>query len=89
MGHPISVFTNQPLQQVLHRPEVSGHLIKWSIELSEFHIVYRPQPAIKGQAVSDFVSEFTPTMLITNEQVDKPASIPHEQEEPILTLGPT
>lgn len=28
-------------------------------------------------------------MLLTNEQVDKPASIPHEQEEPILTLGPT
>ena len=29
------------------------------IELSEFDIQYRPRTAIKGQAVADFIIEFT------------------------------
>jgi hypothetical protein len=33
--------------------------MKWSIELSEFDITYRPRPAIKAQVLADFVSEFT------------------------------
>ena len=31
----------------------------WAIELSEFDIQYRPRTAIKGQAVADFIVEFT------------------------------
>ena len=31
----------------------------WAIELSEFDIQYRPLTAIKGQAVADFIAEFT------------------------------
>ena len=31
----------------------------WVIELSEFDIQYRPQTAIKGQAVADFIAEYT------------------------------
>ena len=31
----------------------------WAIELSEFDIQYRPQTAIKKQAVADFIAEFT------------------------------
>lgn len=33
--------------------------MKWTVELSEFDITYRPRSAIKGQAVVDFVVEFT------------------------------
>ena len=29
------------------------------IELSEFNIQYRPRMAVKGQAVADFIVEFT------------------------------
>ncbi|GJY81886.1 reverse transcriptase domain-containing protein [Tanacetum coccineum] len=32
-AHPIIVITDQPIQQVLSRPEVAGRLQKWSIEL--------------------------------------------------------
>ena len=31
----------------------------WAIELSEFDIQYRPQTAIKGQVVADFIAEYT------------------------------
>ncbi|CAL9026207.1 unnamed protein product, partial [Prunus brigantina] len=58
-AHSINVLTNQPLRQVLQKPETSGRLIKWAIELGEFDISYHPRPAEKGQAVADFISELT------------------------------
>lgn len=58
-AHPIRVLIYQPLRQVLHRPETSGRLLKWSIELSQYEITYHPKAAIKGQVLVDFISEFT------------------------------
>ncbi|CAL9000432.1 unnamed protein product, partial [Prunus brigantina] len=58
-AHTIHVLTNHPLRQVLQKPETSGRLVKWAIELGEFDIHYKPRPATKGQAVADFISEFT------------------------------
>jgi hypothetical protein len=59
-SHPIIVLTDHPLRLILQKPEASGRLTKWSIELSEFDITYRPRPSIKAQVLADFVSEFTP-----------------------------
>ena len=47
------------MKQVLHKPETSGRLMKWAIELSKFDIRYRPKTAMKGQVLADFVMEFT------------------------------
>lgn len=58
-AHPIIVYTDQPLRQVLTRPETSGRLLKWNIELSQFDIAYTPRRAIHGQVLADFVAEFT------------------------------
>ena len=33
--------------------------MKWALELEEFEVIYRPRTAIKGQALADFVVEFT------------------------------
>ena len=57
-AHTIEVPTEYPMKQVLHKPETSGRLMKWAIELSEFDIRYRPKTAIKGQVLADFVMEF-------------------------------
>ncbi|KAJ4715162.1 Retrovirus-related Pol polyprotein from transposon opus [Melia azedarach] len=61
-AHAVSVVTSFPLRQILHKPESSGRLMKWCMELSEFEIHYRPRNAIKGQAIADFVAEFTPDL---------------------------
>ena len=58
-AHTIEVPTEYPMKQVLHKPEASGRLMKWAIELSEFDIRYNPKTAIKGQVLADFVMEFT------------------------------
>ena len=48
------------MKQILHKPETSGRLIKWVIELSEFDIKYKPRTTIKGQILVDFIMKFTP-----------------------------
>ena len=62
-AHTIEVPTEYPMKQVLHKPEVSGRLMKWAIELSEFDIRYKPKTSIKGQILADFVMEFAPVEL--------------------------
>ncbi|GFY85496.1 molybdenum cofactor sulfurase family protein [Actinidia rufa] len=58
-AHPITVLIDQPLKKILQRSDTSGQLLKWSIELSDFHISYQPRMAIKAQVLADFVAEFT------------------------------
>ncbi|KAL2246197.1 UNVERIFIED_CONTAM: Retrovirus-related Pol polyprotein from transposon [Sesamum indicum] len=40
-SHKIVVMTNHPLQSILSRPEASGKMIKWAVELGEFDISYQ------------------------------------------------
>ena len=67
-AHTIEIPTKYPMKQVLHKPETSGRLMKWAIELSEFDIRYKSKTAIKGHILLDFVMEFTSTELIEATQ---------------------
>ncbi|XP_057732938.1 uncharacterized protein LOC130948245 [Arachis stenosperma] len=58
-SHTIIVRTNQPLRQILTKPELAGRLTKWSIELSEFDVQFQPRSALKSQVLADFISEMT------------------------------
>ena len=60
-AHTIEVLTKHPMRQILHKPETSGRLIKWTIEPSEFDIRYKPRTAVKGQVLENFIMEFTPS----------------------------
>ena len=76
-------MTDQPLRNIMHSPKSSERLIKWAIELGEFDIKYRPQTAIKAQAIADFVVECT----IANqevggqEEIDKPVQEQGQKEK--------
>ena len=67
-AHTIEIPTEYPMKQVLHKPETSGRLMKWAIELSEFDIRYKPKTAIKGQVLADLVMEFTSAEPAKNTQ---------------------
>ncbi|XP_017216818.2 uncharacterized protein LOC108194379 [Daucus carota subsp. sativus] len=56
-GRSITVMTSQPLRRVLHRPDISGRLAAWTIELSQFNLEFEPRNSMKSQALSDFVAE--------------------------------
>ena len=68
-AHTIEISTEYLMKQVLHKPETSGRLMKWAIELSEFDIIYKPKIAIKGQILADFVMEFTSAELAEATQL--------------------
>ena len=73
-AHTIEVPTEYPMKQVVHKPETSGRLMKWAIELSEFDIRYKTKAAIKGQVLADFVIEFTSAEVAENTQA--PTDLP-------------
>ncbi|XP_052197211.1 uncharacterized protein LOC127804391 [Diospyros lotus] len=45
--------------KILQKPDTLGRLLKWAIELAQFDLEYKPRTAIKGQALVDFIAEFT------------------------------
>ena len=67
-AHAIEVLIEYPMKQVLHKPETSGRMMKWEIELSEFDIRYKLKTTIKGQVLADFVVEFTSVEPAENAQ---------------------
>ena len=47
-SHGITVLTDQPLKKVMQKPETSGRLMAWAVELGEYDVQYQPRKAIKG-----------------------------------------
>ena len=47
------------MKKAMSSPEAAGRMALWAIELSEFDVQYRPRIAMKGQAVADFIAEYT------------------------------
>ncbi|GJV34125.1 reverse transcriptase domain-containing protein [Tanacetum coccineum] len=56
-AYPIAVITDQPIKQIISRPDVAGRLQKWSVMLGEHNITYRPRTSVKGQILADFLVE--------------------------------
>ncbi|XP_034707085.1 uncharacterized protein LOC117930552 [Vitis riparia] len=56
-AHPITVLTNQPLRNILHKPDITGRMLRWAIKLSEYGIGYQPRLSLKGQIMADFITE--------------------------------
>ncbi|RVW39281.1 Pro-Pol polyprotein [Vitis vinifera] len=57
-AHPVVVLTDQPLRNILHKPNLTGRMLQWDIELSEFGIEIQPRLSMKGQVMADFVLEY-------------------------------
>ncbi|GKE26338.1 reverse transcriptase domain-containing protein [Tanacetum coccineum] len=71
-AHTIIVITDQPIKHILSNLEVTGRLLKWSFELEEHDIHYRPRTSVKGQILADFIVE---------RPEDDPQDTPMEDEE--------
>ncbi|GKF02392.1 reverse transcriptase domain-containing protein, partial [Tanacetum coccineum] len=76
-AHTIIVITDQPIKQVLSRPEVAGRLQKWSIELGEYDIHNRPRTSVKGKILADFIVE-----RLEDDCPDTPIEIEEELPDP-------
>ncbi|GJY01572.1 reverse transcriptase domain-containing protein [Tanacetum coccineum] len=72
-AHPVIVVTDQPIKQILSRPENTRRMLKWKFELKAFDITYRPRTSIHGQVLADFIAERpnkeSPTTEIRTKEV--------------------
>lgn len=75
-SHPIVVITENPIKVVLHRPELSGRMVKWAVELSEHDITFRS--TIKAQALAEFIANFTPA--IGNHMATEVSSVSNQSQ---------
>jgi hypothetical protein len=66
--HQIEVHTSSTLGEILNNREAIRKIAKWTIELSMYDIVYKPKTAIKAQALSDFMAEWTETQTPPRER---------------------
>ena len=67
--HKVSVVTTYPLRPILRNREGTGRIVKWAVKLVEFDLHFVSRQAIKSQALSDFVAEWTPVLEIDNEEL--------------------
>ncbi|GAU34548.1 hypothetical protein TSUD_219320 [Trifolium subterraneum] len=59
LAHSIVVRTDQPVKQLLARPNMVGRMLKCSLELAEFDISFESRKALKAEVLADFVAEMT------------------------------
>jgi len=52
-------MTDLPIRKVLQKPDVTGRMARWAVELSEFDIHFEHWGPIKGQIYADFVVELS------------------------------
>ncbi|RVW59785.1 hypothetical protein CK203_100620 [Vitis vinifera] len=86
-AHPVVVLTDQPLRNILHKPDLTGRMLQWAIELSEFGIEFQPRLSMKGQVMADFVLEYSRRPNQPRNQVKKNGGLcelmePHDHQGP-------
>ncbi|XP_071739391.1 uncharacterized protein [Rutidosis leptorrhynchoides] len=58
------------IKQVLTKPEISGRLALWAVELGAYQISYIPRNAIKGQVLADYLVEMSGELEVINERTE-------------------
>ncbi|KAK1399355.1 hypothetical protein POM88_009218 [Heracleum sosnowskyi] len=80
-AHKVEVRIAYPLRQVLHKPETSGRMLKWVVELGQFDVEYKPRVAVKGQALADFMLEFSSQIEEDSRALQIFSEIPAEESQ--------
>ena len=52
-------MTDMLIHKVLQKPDITGRMVRWVVELSEFDMQYEPRGPIKGQVYAYFVAELS------------------------------
>jgi hypothetical protein len=59
----IRVISDRPLAHVLQSKEATGWISQWAVEIGQYDIEFIPRWAIKSQALTNFITEWTDSGL--------------------------
>jgi hypothetical protein len=59
LAHTIRVVSDRPLARVLQCKEVTGRIAQWAMKIGQYDVEFVPPRAIKSQALTDFIAEWT------------------------------
>ncbi|GFS41152.1 hypothetical protein Acr_00g0072680 [Actinidia rufa] len=76
----LAMSSPRNIHEILERPDTSGRLLKWSIELSEFNIDYKLKMAIKAKALANFVAKLTHD--VPEPRVIPPKVVASKEQDP-------
>jgi hypothetical protein len=63
--YSISVFTDNPLGDILRNQYATGRISKWEVELGALNIDVKPRTTIKSQTLVDFMAEWQENQIST------------------------
>jgi hypothetical protein len=63
------VVIDFPLVDILHNRDATGRICKWTVELGALTLKFKPQMAIKSEALVDFMAEWLENQVeaLTNQ----------------------
>jgi hypothetical protein len=63
LAHTVWVIFDRPLARVLQSKEATRWIVQWAVEIGQYDVEFIPQQAIKSQALTDFIAEWTDSGL--------------------------
>ena len=71
-SNKVTILSDLPLKMLLQRSDFLGRITKWGVYLGSLGVEYKPQTAIKGQVLVEFLAEFqydpnNPSLIIPTE----------------------
>jgi hypothetical protein len=63
LAHTVWVVSDQPLARVLQSKEASEQIAQWAMEIGQYDVEFVSRWAIKSQALTDFIEEWTASGL--------------------------
>ncbi|RDX92874.1 hypothetical protein CR513_24937, partial [Mucuna pruriens] len=62
----VVVRTGLPIKQVLRKPDLTGRIVGWTVELLEFDISFKRNGHIKAQVLANFIMKLAPTREVSD-----------------------
>jgi hypothetical protein len=63
LAYIVRVISDRPFACVLQSKEAIGQITQWAVEIGQYDAEFIPRWAIKSQALTDFIAEWTDSGL--------------------------
>jgi ribonuclease HI len=73
----LTLITDQPLETILHNPNITGRVAEWAMELQPFEIAFETTKVIKSKALAEFTAKWTNPF--TDEPLEVESMLPGEE----------